>query len=666
MGSKSTVGQKQVRTRANRFRRTSLFVLGLFVFCLCIGSGINADERNPLNLDSESAPARIDDALMTHTVMENGDILVQESIDLTIHSEMSSLVLVYDFSQAINAEMTALSMSIDTGEGYGMPIDVTRKNGESEDRTNVQSSQTPKYQLIRSSGRESLHIIYSFRKGSLVKLNLAYSLTGALDRYPDAGLLRRYIIDDEFDYPITHLKAEFLFPEGSSDESIDFESYPFYRWQKPVRYSITEERRAVSVEVFDVPANYGFEFVLAYPESLFMSVPYTENSDILPSLDQELEEISRREQAVGAVSSWFDQSFFYIAVVLAALAFLVAATIHFTDVMRGRRDKLGPYMKYPPLGISLSGLSFLVKRKVTGQDIYAVMIALVGMGLLHYDKNIFVLAEPVLPDGLSEEEAEALLQPSFDSLTGRWMVFGRKGAVYLNPHQMIVYKHMRDLNRTLDGFSPAVLEKMSRTHEHSSTYYRFIAEYAQSVKDELAAKGLFDKHLRRTILLSLMSVLYVVLAIVSFVLTLSWFSWLILIPGVLMGVLTLNIRSLSGIGHWTLHHTLMFRRYLTRFASLPAVEQPPTDSMITLFTYALALGVEAEFLDELYKIKTHEELIGISFYRLTGTADLMRATLADTEKDRQSSLETKMKQRFREGRVDMIGMVFNSKHFSKL
>lgn len=644
-------------------RVTALFMWLAFLLCQTPNDLLAADWANARAANSQSSLAVVDEAYLEHIMKPNGDLDVREDIEMTITEDMRSLIFIFDYSAAIDLEMTSVTISIDTGEGYSVPVGVQKRtNGVSEAVLNSSELKTT-YQLVRSSDQESLHIIQDFVKGSRVKINLSYQLTGAADRYRDAGLLRRYLVVEDFDYQIKHMEAVFIFPPLSSGDAIDFDLYPFYRWQNPLNYEFQTEANQVRVELFDVSARYSFELVVAFPEDTYPLVVMVKDEDILPRLEQQSADIRQREETAGVVSSWFDRSILHIVLILSILALVVAGLIYFSDVMRGRKNKIGPYLKYPPLGISPAGLSFLMRRKVTGQDLYAVMIELVNLGLFNYEKNIFTLATPQLPE---DDDAQRDLSPQQDPITGLWTVYGRKGAVSLDQNRYVIWKALSDVGRDLDGFSPSALEKMSRKNEYSNIYYRFIADYAKACKDELTAKQIFDTHMRRTILLFTMSIVYVVSAVALFILTLQWMAWLILVPAVCMTVLTMNIRSLSGLGHWTLHHALLFKHYLTHFSDLPEVEHPASDVLVTLLIYAISFGCEAEYLDEVYKTHSQEELINLSFYRQTGTLDLFRSSLVTTEKDRQGNLLVKIKQRFREGRVDMIGVVFNSKHFSKL
>ncbi len=659
------VKQNKKQSNRSKISRVAFLIVWLAAFMNLFATVVHADDWvMRYAADSQMPIAIIDEVYLDHQVKSNGDVEVIEDITMTINSDMTSLIFIFDYSRAINLEMTSVNLSVDKGEGFSVPADVPRRGSDTKETVSNAVLPSTTYQLVRSSDQNSLHILDNFQKGSRAKIRLSYALTAVSDRYSDAGILRRYLVDDDFSYPIQYMKARFNFPPSENGEPVDFTIYPLYRWQRPLNYKLFESNLEVGVELFEVPAHSSFELVLAYDQDAYPAVLMTDDSPVLPGLDRELNEIRQRQMTIGAVSGWLEDSILYIVSALALLAIIIVSAFYFMDVMRGRRNIIGPRISHPPLGISPCGLSFLMRRKVTGQDIYAVLIELVSLGLFNYDKNIFTIAEPVIAEDISSSSDD--ISPRFIEESQTWLVYGRKGAVCLDQNQYIIWKSMCDLGRNLDGFSPAVLEKMSRKNEFSGIYYRFIADYAKAVKDELAAKGLFDKHLRRTILLTLMSALYLILAVFFFVMTWNWLAWLILIPGICLAVLTLNIRSLSGTGHWTLHHSILFKRYLTSFSTLPAVQRPPVDSLISLLIYAISFGCEAEYIDELYKTFSQDELIAVSFFRRTGMVDLLRSNLATPEKDRQTILFRNMKQRFREGRVDMIGMVFNSKHFFKL
>lgn len=601
----------------------------------------------------------IDDAYLEHDMLPNGDLIVNDRMELEINADVNSLSFYFAYSKPVELEIESLTVSVDAGEGFSIPTSVHTKSTLATDAANSQvAAATAYYQLVRSSDLETMHLVHSFSKGSRVRVNINYHLKRAVDRYTDLALLRRSLLSSEQNYPLRHLEAVYRFPETNNAEAIDFSLYTLYRWQNPVKHSYLSQNNEIRLEITEASAGHQFEFVIAYPAELYPDVPLSEDRLIAASLDKMLADIRQNEEVVGRLSTWLIRYLAHVIILLFALAILIIVSMHIVDVYIGRKNRAGKFYPHPPRGISASGLNFLLRRKVIGQDIYAVMIKLSSLGLIHYDKNLFTL--------IDEDDKEDRPSAQFDEKRGLWMVFGQKGAVYLRREEYIVYQGILEIAADMDGFSPAGLQKMSKSSEFSSLYYRVITDYAKAIKDDLQVRGLFDKHMKRGLFLMILILLYVSVAVLIFSLTLHWAAWLILVPAFAMTLFALNIRSLSREGHWTLYHTNQFRYYLTHFSQLPVTKQPADDVLIDLLIYAIAFGCESDYIDELYKVKTNEELIQISFYRNSGLSDLLRSSLVPVEAGRQMNLANRIKQRYREGRIDMIAVVFNSKHFYKL
>lgn len=598
----------------------------------------------------------VDEAYLEHDVLTNGDLLVNEQVELTINADTNSLVFYFAYSKPIDLSVRSVTLSIDSGDGFSIPVQVPAKSSLSNDLQQNNSSPQPYYQMVRSSNQESIHIVNSFGKGQKIRLSMNYELIHAADRYADLGLMRRFLVSDELSYPVTHLEAVYRFPDAVNGTNLAFQIFPLYRWQNPVEHQYFMSNQEVHIELRNVASNARFEFVIGFPADVFPDIPLTEDINIEDQLKAEVAEIRQNQAAIGRVSSWLQRNLIRLVVLLFLIAVFVILTIQTLDISLGRRNREGRFFPNPPRGISPSGLNFLLSRKVIGQDIFAIMIKLCSLGLIQYDKNLFTL-----PVGVDTMPA-----PHFDELAGNWVVYGQKGAVRIDASQYIIYKSLVDIGGELDAFSPAALQKMSKTKEYSTLYYRVITDYAKSIKDDLQQRGLFDKHMKRGIFLAILILMYVLTAVITFIFTWHWMSWLILLPAVMLALLAQNIRTLSREGHWTLHHTVRFKYYLTHFSELSRTKQPADDVLVDLLVYAIAFGCEADFIDELYKARTNDELISISFYRQSGLGDLLRSSLASAEGQRQTNLASRIKQRYREGRVDLIAVVFNSKHFYKL
>lgn len=601
----------------------------------------------------------VDEAYLEHDLLANGDLIVNDRLELSINADVSSLVLYFSYSKPIELEIDSLTLSVDNGSGFSIPVNVPAKSAQASDVfQNSTGTVQPYYQMVRSSTQESLHLSQAFPKGTSVRVNVNYHMKRAADRYSDLGLLRRNLLVSDQNYPVRHLEAVYRFPVEQNSEAIPFTFYSLYRWQNPISHQYTSQNNEVRLEIMNAPAGKQFEFIIAYPAELYPEVPLTEDQVIAETLGRQVEEIRQHEEAVGQVSTWLKRYLFRLTILLFAIAVLVIITMHSVDVSIGRRNRQGKYFPNPPRGISPSGLNFLLRRKVIGQDIFAVMIKLCSLGLVNYDKNLFTLVEPNQPTKRPE--------PYFNEQSGLWIVHGSKGAARLRAEEYIVYKTMLEIGADMDGFSPAGLQKMSKKREYSSIYYHVITDYAKAIKDDLQERGLFNKHMKRGLFLITLIILYVLVAILVFGFTLHWAAWLILIPALALALFALNIRTLSREGHWTLHHTNLFKYYLTHFSDLPRVKQPADDVLVDLLIYAIAFGCEADYIDELYKVRTNEELIQVSFYRQSGLSDILRSSLASAEGQRQVNLANRIKKRYREGRIDLIAVVFNSKHFYKL
>lgn len=645
-----------------RFRSLLVLValaLGL-ISQLPSSAPIQAAQLRALNEKRQTdAMVIVDDAYLEHDMLPNGDLIVNDRMELEISADVNSLSFHFAYSKPVELEIDSLTVSVDVGEGFSIPTTIYTKASAATEATN---SQVPVasayYQLVRSSDLETMHLVHSFSKGSRVRVNINYHLMRAADRYSDLGLLRRNLLISEQNYPLRHLEAVYRFPETNSAEAIDFSLYALYRWQNPIKHSYSSQDNEVRLDITDASAGHNFEFVIAYPAERYPDVPLSEDRMIAASLDKMVMDIRQNEAAVGRLSNWLMRYLLQVTILLFALAIFVILSMHVVDVYIGRRNRAGKFYPHPPRGISASGLNFLLRRKVIGQDIYAVMIKLASLGLIHYDKNLFTL--------IDEEDKDTAPADHYDEKRGLWIVFGQKGAVHLRREEYIVYQAVLEIGADMDGFSPAGLQKMSKSSEFSTLYYRVITDYAKAIKDDLQARGLFDKHMKRGLFLISLIILYVLAASLIFAFTLHWVAWLILLPALALALFALNIRSLSREGHWTLHHSSQFRYYLTHFSQLPAAQQPADDVLIDLLIYAIAFGCESDYIDELYKVKTNEELIQISFYRRSGLSDLLRSSLVPTEAGRQMTLANRIKKRYREGRIDMIAVVFNSKHFYKL
>lgn len=684
----------KTKTRFKKWISFYASLLFLHVFLTTELQANNLNANNWLAVNENRDPVVIvEDSYIEHTIEANGNLTVEGDYNLLLNTDLEHLDFVFEYERAVDFQISGVEISIDSGNGYSLPMEVARRSSQSTEAAPQTNGALPYYQLIRGSDRETMQLFYPFEDNSRVRFKISYDLTDGLERYTDLGMIGRFLIVDDLSYRIDHMEAVFYFPMPESEEPIDFLFYTFYRWQNPVAYDLYQGAQTVRVELHDVGQASSFEFVIAYPADSFPGVELTDERPIQGELDQRLANMRQREEAVSLINRLVSRSLIQIVIAMYSLAFIVIASIYVTNIRRGRRNRMLSHQTSPPFGISASGLSFLIRRKVTGQDLFAVMIELTGLGLLTFDKNIFTLAEPdnqyavlksdetsandrsvavgsadyenTVQDPARDQSAIPEYGAVYDERTGLWALKGRKGVVYLDQIRYVVWKALHDITIDLDGFSPSTLEKMSRKKEYSAIYYRVISDYAKAVKEELQRAELFDKHTSRNLLLIVLVSLYALLSIVLFALTLNWIAWLILVPALALAVLVLNIRSLSLKGHWALHHAYRFRNYLTRFSSLPKVKQPADEVCADCLQYAIAFGCEAPFLDELFQSKTQEELLSASFYRQTGSADLLRSSLATSEKGRQSTLINRMKQRYREGRVDMIGVVFNSKYFNK-
>lgn len=615
--------------------------------------------------EQQSSVIDITEAYLEHNFSSDGTLYVNDQMEFIVNQEMQSFVIHFAYGQAASLEITQVMLSMDTGDGFSIPKEVLKQNGEQT--TDPELGLEAQYRQVRSSTEESFHLITVFPKGSKVRVSVHYQVKAAVERYQDLGVIRRTLVDEREHYQLDHLEAVFLFPDPAGGIPLNFTLYPLYRWQNPVSYNIATGKNEVRLELFNASGKTPFELVLGYPEAAFPDIPVTEDRLIQVELDKQLQDIQTREETIDRLSGWIDQYALFIVIALLLAAAMVILVVYAIDLWQGRQGRLHFFYQYSPLGISPSGLSFLLKRKVTGQDIYSVFIELTAKGILQYEKNVFSLAGPAL-DEEGNELGEPLIskEDRYNEHTNRWTVYGRKGAVQLDQASYVVYLALEELGLNQEGVTPSQLEKMSRTREYSTLYYKVLADYAKAVKEELSEKGLFDKHMRRGLLFFVLIVIYVAITITLFVLTWNWLFLLIFIPAIAMTMISLNIRSLSSDGHRALHQALGFKRYLSMFSSQDPVQRPADDVLVYLLVYAIAFACEDEYLDEVFKTHTQEELYNLGFYRQSGSFDLMRSSLASQEKDRQSTLLSRMKKRYREGRLFMIGVVFNSKHYHKL
>ena len=514
-------------------------------------------------------------------VLENGNMHITERWDITLYDrgrDYSNLFKSFPYSD--EQQITDFSVTDnESGETYTF---------EGEFRSLYELSEEPGtcYLIQNGSETEIGWFMPPVEEGN-ASFTLSYTVTNAIERYDDVGVLYYGFIGSEFSIPIKSFSAEISLPEGASQQELRgwlhcaSASSSFLEIQSGSQITLTAE---------EIPAGTFLETRGCAPASLFPDASRVSSGQVLEQIAAEEQQWAEEWEAAQAR----ERLFAILSVVAAAVMILAGLALGIFCKIRKRRHKVESpeYYREIPEGSSPGGAASLYyyyngginNSKTKSNVAAATLMSLARKGWIAFEDNPYGSAT-------KDKDDDILIRVG-------------QGGEPLTPSEQSFYGLLADAacehpdnGMTLEDFE-------SYAKHHPRKYQDDIQKFVNLCRNEIAPKGFFENELVVVKLTRVLAVLCFILAFVLF--AISDGTLVVISAGLFIGALLalilssgtprLSVKGETELGLWN-----GLKQFMLDFSNMKEYGVFQLPLWEEYLVYAAMMGISEEVMEQLQK-----------------------------------------------------------------
>lgn len=511
-------------------------------------------------------------------LLENGDMQVTERWDLSLYDRDKSYSNLFkSFPYSSEQQITNFSVTDnDTGRTYRL---------EGQFSSLGQVSETPEtcYLIVNEKETELGWFIPPVDEGD-VSFTLSYTVTNAVERYADVGVLYYGFIGREFSIPITQFTAKIILPDGAQKEDLR-------GWMHCTAESwlSIDSANQITLTASEIPAETNIETRICAPASLFPNAQRTSSEAVLEQITQEEQQWAaqwaaqqERERFLGLLS--------VIAALLAVAAGLVFGI--FGKALKRRHKVEEPeYYREIPSGSSPGSAAALFYYYQGGLRNQATLNRVAAATMMSLARKEWIsFEENPLGQNTRKKDDDLLIQV-------------RTGSIPLTPSETSFYQLLsRAAEKEGDCFTLQDFEHYAK--KHAKQYQNQINAFVNAATNENASKGYYEKELAFVKGIRSISILAIVMSILLFFFTEGTMAVLaagLLIGGLIASLLTCGRIRLSVSGETDLGTWNALKRFLLDFSNMKEYGVFQLPLWEEYLVYAAMMGISEEVSEQLRK-----------------------------------------------------------------
>lgn len=511
-------------------------------------------------------------------LLENGNMQVTERWDISLYDRDKSYSNLFkSFPYSSEQQITDFSVTDnDTGLTYSF---------EGEFSSLYELSETPEtcYLIANGQGTELGWFMPPVDEGD-ASFTLSYTVTNAVERYADVGVLYHGFIGKRFSIPITQFTAEILLPEGANQQDLR-------GWMHCTAESwlSIDSANHITLTASEIPAETNVETRICAPASLFPNAQRT-------SSETALEKISQEEQQWADEWEAQKERERFLALVSAIAAIVItAAGIVFGILCRvlKRRHKVEEpdYYREIPAGSSPGSAGALFyyydggiqSGEARNHVAAATMMSLARKKWITFEEN---------PAGQQTKKKD-------DDL----LIRIENGSIPLTPSENSFYQLLSRAAEQQDGC--LTLQDFERyAKKHAQSYQNQMNAFVNAADNEIAPKGYFEKELLLVNAVRIISILALLMSVVLFFATtghMAVFCAGLLVGGLFALILSCGKTRLSVQGETDLGIWYGLQRFLLDFSNMKEYGVFQLPLWEEYLVYAAMMGISDEVSEQLRK-----------------------------------------------------------------
>ncbi len=514
-------------------------------------------------------------------VLENGDMRVSERWDLALYDRGRSYRNLYKtFPGSREQEVTDFTVTDnETGEVYAA-------QGTFGSLYDTEETAETSYIVASRSETELGWYIPPTNEGE-VSYTLSYTVTNAVERYDDVGVLYHGFIGSAFTIPIESFTATVTLPDGAAQGDLR-------GWLHCTAESFLtiESGSRVTMTAQDVPAETMIETRICAPSSLFPDAVRVQSGSALEEISAEEQQWADEWEAQQARERFWTM----VSIVTAAVSVLAGLGLGVLCRVKKRRHRVESpdYYRELPSETSPGGAASLFyyydggirSGKIRSRVAAATMMNLARKGWIAFEEN---------PYGASTKDKDddvliRVLDEAHQPLTMN------ERCLYDLLYEA-AYRHAQDGTLSLDG-----LEAYAKRRPQK--YQNAMERFLNLCQTEIEPRGWFEREQGIVKLARLLGVLAVLLAVVLFAMTDGWSvvaSAGLTIGAILLFVLSAGKTRLSETGETELGEWNGLKRYLLDFSNMKEYGVFQLPLWEEYLVYAAMMGISEEVAEQLKK-----------------------------------------------------------------
>lgn len=537
---------------------------------------------------------RVDSYRIDCEISPDGQVVVQEKLDLFYQQESKELAFFLSTGKARSLKLLSVAISA------GSPADSTPVQlvevlpADSKTQANLQSLS---YSLNADGLNDRLKIRSVGHANETRQVVIRYQLDGALVQLTDAIKFRRSFFALAGDKTIAKPVLMIHYPQGAQADSV------WSRPVSPIAFMTTEvDADTVQMSAPQLLAKQKMEAVLILPVSGFAP-----GAALLPqgTVGNRAAVIAEIEQELARMSqlAWADAFLSRLTWILLTLAVFILTILFLVFEREGLlRLPLDRGLPKGPVAIPVHRpaiLARLSRHHHPGQILLATLLDLVIRGKLRLDGHVFTLLAHSVPDyqGMSAYEI-FLLQWFYERITKE------------------------------NTLAPAQIRKYALDRRTAAEFAAYYEQFILLIQEDMVKEGLLDlpKRHQGKLLGLVMAGFYASASLCIVLVTRSLPGLVLLVPALLFAGFALGLKHLTRQGNLEAAKARHLRQQIRHYASLKKGQpaEPRLDS--DLLAPAIALGADKPYLRQLTELYHQDQSLARAFM-----AQLTQSQINDSE-----------------------------------